>query len=614
MKKSRTSKLRSMAAVLIAAGLLSLPAYQASAASTDAVPTGKVTIGSVTQYLGERAYIPVYLHQPSKGVASYGIEVNFDPSIYEITDILPQYGKLNDDSGSCADSPEGCMQYKADNTAGWVRVIWADASGGDHPITKAQVLFYVGLKNKKPQPSGKSLLEVDTLNEENFLLTDIDGNKLSYEVVKGEIVTTYRPEPPPTTKVEQKTADVPVKVETTKENNRVVTTVAVDNEKLLAQLETQPQKTVTIPVAGNPEVAVAELNGKTVKAMETKDMVLQIQTEKAQYTLPAAQINIDTISKQVGQQVELQDIKVSVEIAESDPIKKSLVMEAASAKGVSVVGVPVDFKVEATYGSKKVEVKQFNQYVERQIAIPDGIDPRQITTGVVVNDDLGLTHVPTKITLKNGTYYAQINSMTNSTYSVIYHPKSFKDVENHWSKEQVNDLGSRLVINGQSEDQFGPDHSVTRAEFTAMITRALGLHSMRAGQPADFTDIGGLGDLEASTRIAASYNLVAGYVDGTFQPKAPITRAEAMVVISRAMQKANLAQVNMDNAASLLSTFADNDSVPSWAAAGIATAVSHNVVQGDEASRLNPSGKLTRAETAALLQRLLIKADLINSK
>jgi len=122
-------------------------------------------------------------------------------------------------------------------------------------------------------------------------------------------------------------------------------------------------------------------------------------------------------------------------------------------------------------------VSRFNRYVQRTIAIPDGVDPSRITTAVVLNTDGTFSHVPTSIVVVNGKYYAQINSLTNSTYSVIWNHREFTDAENHWAKEAVNDMGARLVISGVGNNLFEPDWDITRAEFAAIVVRALGLKS-----------------------------------------------------------------------------------------------------------------------------------------
>jgi len=75
----------------------------------------------------------------------------------------------------------------------------------------------------------------------------------------------------------------------------------------------------------------------------------------------------------------------------------------------------------------------------------------------------------------DGRYYARINSLTDSTYSVIWNPIDFNDSAVHWAKEAINDMGSRLVISGTGNDMFEPDRDITRAEFAAIIVRALGI-------------------------------------------------------------------------------------------------------------------------------------------
>ncbi len=152
-----------------------------------------------------------------------------------------------------------------------------------------------------------------------------------------------------------------------------------------------------------------------------------------------------------------------------------MVQQAAEDKGLTLVVPAVDFEINCTYNGVTVDVSSFDAYVERMIAIPDGVDPSKITTGVVVSPDGTTRHVPTRITAVNGVYYAVINSLTNSTYSVVWHPYEFNDVADSWAKASINNLGSRMVVSGVSEGVYEPDRYMTRAEFAAIIVKALGL-------------------------------------------------------------------------------------------------------------------------------------------
>ena len=287
-------------------------------------------------------------------------------------------------------------------------------------------------------------------------------------------------------------------------------------------------------------------------------------------------------------------------------------VENAAANGTfTLVVPPIEFAVRATYGDSVVEVSQFSAYVERTIAIPDGVDPDRITTGVVVDPDGSVRHVPTKVILIDGKYFAVINSLTNSTYTVIWHPKTFSDVEGHWSRDDVNEMGSRLVIQGIDDARFEPDRSITRAEFAAVITRALGLHRPAGTGGVTFADVKPGDWYDDAVRIAASYGLIAGYGDGTFRPDRTISREEAMAVLARAMKLANLDTVQGDSeAAELLGAFADHQAISGWAREAAASAVKQGIAQGSN-GKLAPKETITRAETAAMIVRLLRKANLI---
>lgn len=181
-----------------------------------------------------------------------------------------------------------------------------------------------------------------------------------------------------------------------------------------------------------------------------------------------------------------------------------------------------------------MDVAKFNAYIERTIAIPEGVDPNRVTTAVVIDPDGTVRHVPTQVILNGGAYYAKINSLTNSTYSVIWHPISYKDVEQHWAKEAVNDMGSRMIINGIGNVNFDPDQDIIRAEFAAIIVRGLGLKTENNTIP--FSDVKSADWYSSFISTAHSYNLINGFEDGTFRPLEKITRVQAMVILAKAIK------------------------------------------------------------------------------
>lgn len=399
---------------------------------------------------------------------------------------------------------------------------------------------------------------------------------------------------------------------TTTTGGQTVTTIKVDDTKLGTILKNSGAKpTVTLPTNTDSDVIVGELNGQTVKNMEAKDAVLEIKTQTVLYTLPTSQINIDDVSSQIGSQVTLKDIKVSVKISEPPVSTVKVVQETADKNSYQIVVKPVEFEITCASGDKTVSVSKFNVYVERTVAIPDEVDPSKITTGIVLNADGTFSHVPTSIIVINGKYYAKINSLTNSTYSVIYNPVSFADVANHWAKMEIDDMGSRMVVTGIGNNTYEPDRSISRAEFAATVVRAMGLQ--KGTTESTFGDVTLTDWFNGYVETATAYSLIAGYDNSkSYGPNDTITREQAMTILARAMKITGLNISLSDSEASeLLSKYTDGDLVSDYAKVGAAACVKTGVVSGTTPTTISPKDYVTRAEVAIMIQRLLQKSGLI---
>ncbi|MGN7493703.1 fibronectin type III domain-containing protein [Paenibacillus sp. SAF-054] len=401
------------------------------------------------------------------------------------------------------------------------------------------------------------------------------------------------------------------KITTGNRGSQKQVTLSVEEKLLQQYLKAEGKGAVVIvPVTTESDIYVAELNGQMVKNMELQQVTLVLRTNHASYTLPVHQINIDALAGKLGQKVQLGDIKIHLEISEPTADMIRTVNEAAVQGGFETVTPPLNFTVQAEFNGRTVEVTQYTNYVERHVILPDGMDPNRITTGVVVEPDGTVRHVPTKVTLESGKYYAQIHSLTNSTYSVVWHPVEYKDVANHWSKPSVNEMGSRMVINGVSEEMFLPDRDITRAEFAAIIIRGLGIKLEQGKAP--FTDLNSSDWYYDTVYTASRQGLINGYEDGTFRPGDKITREQAMTILSKAMVitglKAKLPQLPADER---LASFADAASTSEWAIDSMADSVQAGIVSGRNGAQLAPKAFITRAEVAAIVQRLLQKSDLI---
>lgn len=398
---------------------------------------------------------------------------------------------------------------------------------------------------------------------------------------------------------------------TNEENGQRVTTITVDEDKLQQRLESERERVViTIPFITGSDVAVGELNGRMIKNMENQQAVLEVRTDKAIYTMLAEQINIDRISERFGAELGLQDIKVKIEVAVSPTEMVRVVENAANREDLTLIVPPLNFKVSVVYGDRTEEISKFSSYVARTVAIPEGVDPNRITTGIVVEPDGTVRHVPTRITIIDGKYYAVINSLTNSTYSVVWNPMEFNDATNHWAKEAINDMGSRMVIDGVGNNLYEPDREITRSEFTAIIVRALGLKPGTGSNP--FTDVSTTDWYYEYIQTASEYDIISGYGNGKFGPMNRITREQAMVMIARAMTITGIeVELTADDIDALLAGFGDSAQVAAYAKESIWVCVKAEIVSGKNGKLLAPKDEITRAEVAVIVQRLLKKSNLI---
>ena len=398
---------------------------------------------------------------------------------------------------------------------------------------------------------------------------------------------------------------------TTQEGDKTITAIVVNDKKVEKILEQEGNHAVvTISVMSGADVVIGAINGQTVKNMASKDAVLEIKTGQVTYTLPASQINIDAVSEQIGKQVELKDIAVSVKISEPAADTVKIIEDTADKNNYQIVVKPIEFEITCSSGSKTVAVSKFSAYVERIIAIPEGVDPSKITTGVILNSDGTFSHVPTVITMIDGKYYAKINSLTNSAYLLIYSPKTFQDVKNHWAQKDIYDMASRLIISGVGNDLFESERSITRAEFSAVMVRALGLRAEEYKN--DFFDVKAGEWYSEYISTLSSYGLVRGYDDGIFKPDGNITRQEAMAILARAMETTKLGEELEIDASHILAAFNDNADVSGWAKDSVSKCVKTGVVTGRDNSRIAPLDNITRAETTIMVRRLLLNSGLIN--
>jgi DUF1680 family protein len=394
-------------------------------------------------------------------------------------------------------------------------------------------------------------------------------------------------------------------------NGQNVMTVTLDKQKLGQSLAAAADRpVVTIHVYDGSEVVIGQLTAQNVKELQEKNAVLDLRIDKVAYTIPVQSIDLNALSAAAGGSAKLDDIVLQFQIAIPTAAKVQAVEEAATKGNFQIVIPPVEFSLNALFNGETIKVPKFNTYVERTLEILEGIDPAAIATAIVIEEDGAVRHVPTQVVKLDGKWYAKVKSLTNSTYAVISNPVAFKDVANHWAKDSVNDLASRMIVSGEGDGHFKPDASITRAEFAAIIVRGLGLELEES--QTNFKDVNASAWYNGFVTAAQSYGLINGFNDGTFRPNDTITREQAMVILAKAMELTGLkAKLASQATSEALTPFRDAGKVSNWATSAVRDSVQAGIVSGRSGNALAPKANITRAEAAKIVQLLLQKSELI---
>ncbi len=109
-----------------------------------------------------------------------------------------------------------------------------------------------------------------------------------------------------------------------------------------------------------------------------------------------------------------------------------------------------------------------------------------------------------------------------------------KAEELHQSVSLLSSLG---VLTGYNDGSFRPENTITRAEFAAVIMRALGLGDAAtgAGGSTKFSDVASNHWACGYINLAANHGVINGYPDGTFRPEEPVLYEQAIKMVVAAL-------------------------------------------------------------------------------
>lgn len=117
------------------------------------------------------------------------------------------------------------------------------------------------------------------------------------------------------------------------------------------------------------------------------------------------------------------------------------------------------------------------------------------------------------------------NLLTSNTYTDV--------ADDYWANTAISTMTGLGIVQGRSATTFDPKAPITRAQFAAICAR---FDTGKSSGTQTFTDIKGHW-AEKYIERAAELGWIKGFEDGTFRPDTYITRAQAMTMINRVLNR-----------------------------------------------------------------------------
>ncbi len=398
-----------------------------------------------------------------------------------------------------------------------------------------------------------------------------------------------------------------------------IATVTLEVKKLTSALSNAP--TGVVVEASCPDTVDGtviqgfelQLSGDVLYVLQGKNAVLVARRGDVRYLLPVGEIDLNSVAVQLGQYFTTREaVTFTVAIRDTDTKLAQSFVNDADKSGYTILSGLVDFDVSVQSSVRQLPLDRYANRIERRFVLTGEQAKMPNVTGVVLDNKGAPVHIPTILKQEGGTVYASLWSFTNSPYAVVSAVRTFPDVQGQWSQPYVENMAGRFMLFGDTKGRFNPYSNMTRAEFAAVMIRALGLSKTGVG-------VDRFGDVKKSdwfydvTSIASEYKIMNGYADGSFRPNNPIKREEAMVCIFNAVKLLEGSKLTIptdSQAQTVLSRFKDNGQVSASMRAALAVCIRDGIVEGAN-GKINPKANIRRDEVCALMTRFMKVTKLI---
>lgn len=329
---------------------------------------------------------------------------------------------------------------------------------------------------------------------------------------------------------------------------------------------------------------------------------LEIRTSGVAVQVPSSVLK--GLQKLVPSGSSTGDAAISLKLAASEPQSAAdLLTKAETGKplklklGSQMYDINLSVKMK---DGKEYQPDRFADPVSVTFEVKPGINGK-LAGGYLLGSQGSLQYIGGK--QSNG--QLTINVHQGGKYAVLEYNKVFADLVSHWAETAVQELAAKQIIEGTSDALYMPHQAVTRAQFTAMLVRALGL-GLEGQGGVSFKDVDSSAWYASAVAAAVQHGLVNGADKDFFAPNDSISREQMAVMLVRAyrLKGGEASQGNRSGA-----VVADKDRVSPWAKDEVSQILTWGIMKGRGQGKFMPQTTATRAESAQAVLKLLNSAS-----
>ncbi|GGG82616.1 hypothetical protein GCM10010918_45060 [Paenibacillus radicis (ex Gao et al. 2016)] len=336
---------------------------------------------------------------------------------------------------------------------------------------------------------------------------------------------------------------------------------------------------------------------------------------------PAATLEIETAFGTIT--IHLADLQTAVKREErllltlqvADEKTESIAKQTAAAAGASFSGASlIRYELQAaTKDGGKRSLSLTKGYVELKIREGDSSGSTGSLLGAMFSMDGGRFY---PVSMRSADGWATLKLKNGGYATILKHRAEFRDLKAAaYAEQAITVLADRFIVQGDGAGQFKPLDPLTRAQFTAMILRAIGIDTQAGSgseQSSVFPDVNSNSWYAGTVTEAYRLGLVQGSADGKFNPEQPLSRQEMVTMIYHALAfNGKIPGWSKEEAERVKAEFADGGAIAPWAAEAAAFAKSLGIVRGNEKEQFEPLAIANRAQGAIVIYELLRKLELL---